>query len=149
MGRRPSPPPGVTTPGTRTWSNLGPLAARSQFNGTYYKAMDSGRPTAIVMDPSNPNGVFVATSGGGVWYAPDINGSYPSWSPITESLGSLAIGAMDVARGGGRGGDPLARARGRLRPEGGPGGEGKLQHRPPGRSPGGRPSPLSHRVAPG
>ncbi|HET9156242.1 MAG TPA: hypothetical protein VFN91_06220, partial [Myxococcaceae bacterium] len=90
-------PPGVSSPGTRSWQNLGPLAARSQFNGTYYKALDSGRPTAIVMDPSNPSGTFVATSGGGVWYAPDANGSYPSWTPITETLGSLAVGAMDVS----------------------------------------------------
>ena len=97
----PAAPPGTTTPGTRTWSNLGPLAARSQFNGTYYKAMDSGRPTAIVMDPTNPNGAFLATSGGGVWYAPDINGNYPSWTPITEGLGSLAVGAMDVSPGAG------------------------------------------------
>src|SRR5262249_57198627 len=88
---------GGPSPGTRSWQNIGPLAARSQFNGTYYKALDSGRPTAIVLDPSNPNGTFVATSGGGVWYAPDANGSYPSWTPITETLGSLAVGAMDVS----------------------------------------------------
>jgi hypothetical protein len=91
---------GGPSPGTRSWQNIGPLAARSQFNGTYYKALDSGRPTAIVVDPSNPDGVFVATSGGGVWYAPDANGSYPSWTPITETLGSLAVGAMDVAPNG-------------------------------------------------
>ncbi len=88
---------GASTPGTRVWSNIGPLAARSQFNGTYYKGMDTGRPTAIAMDPSNPNGVFVAFSGGGVWYASDFNSNYPSWSPITETLGFLGIGAMAIS----------------------------------------------------
>src|SRR5262249_5148726 len=89
--------PAAPSPGTRSWQNIGPLAAPSEFHGTYYRALDSGRPTAIVVAPSNPNGVFVATSGGGVWYAPDANGSYPSWTPITETLGSLAVGAMDVS----------------------------------------------------
>ena len=88
---------GATTPGTRAWSNIGPLAARSEFNGTYYKGMDTGRPTTIAMDPSNPSGVFVAFSGGGVWYAPDFNGNYPTWMPVTEALGSLAIGAMAIS----------------------------------------------------
>ncbi len=88
---------GASTPGTRVWSNIGPLAARSQFNGTYYKGMDTGRPTAIAMDPSNANGVFVAFSGGGVWHASDFNSNYPSWSPITETLGFLGIGAMAIS----------------------------------------------------
>jgi len=89
---------GASTPGTRVWSNIGPLAARSQFNGTYYKGMDTGRPTAIAMDPGNVNGIFVAFSGGGVWYAPDfVDGNYPSWKPITETLGFLGIGAMAIS----------------------------------------------------
>ena len=88
---------GATVPGTRAWSNIGPLAARSEFNGTYYKGMDTGRPNTIAVDPSSPSGIFVAFSGGGVWYAPDFNGNYPTWAPITETLGSLAIGAMAVS----------------------------------------------------
>ena len=86
---------GASTPGTRVWTNLGPLAARNEFNGTYYKAMDSGRPTAITVHPGDPNRVFLGTSGGGVWYA-DMSTNYPSWVPITETLGSLAIGAIAI-----------------------------------------------------
>ncbi len=88
---------GATTPGTRAWSNIGPLSARSEFNGTYYKGMDTGRPNTIAMDPIDPNSIYVAFSGGGVWHAPDFGGNYPTWAPITETLGQLAIGAMAIS----------------------------------------------------
>ncbi len=91
-----SVPASVSSPGTRTWRSIGPQAARTEFNGTYYKAMDSGRPTAIAMHPTDPNTIFLATSGGGLWYAPDFNSNYPTWRPLTETLGSLAIGAFAI-----------------------------------------------------
>src|SRR6266850_2393930 len=86
---------GSVNPGTRTWLSLGPQAARSEFNGSYYKAMDSGRPNTIAVHPTKPNTVYLATSGGGVWQADDF-GNFPTWFPITDTLGSLAIGAMSV-----------------------------------------------------
>src|SRR5512133_1744512 len=43
-----------TLAGTATWFNLGPAAARSEYNGTYYKAVDSGRVNKIRFDPRNP-----------------------------------------------------------------------------------------------
>jgi len=86
---------GATTPGTRTWANLGPLAARNEFNGSYYKALDSGRPTAIAVHPGDPNFVFLGTSGGGIWAA-DLSTNYPFWTPITDNLGALAIGAIAI-----------------------------------------------------
>jgi len=89
-------PAGVSSPGTRTWRSIGPQAARTEFNSTFYKAMDSGRPTAIAMHPTQPNTIFVATSGGGLWSARDFNGNYPTWTPLTDTLGSLAIGAFAI-----------------------------------------------------
>jgi hypothetical protein len=86
---------GSVNPGTRRWLSLGPQAARSQFNGTYYKAVDSGRATAVAVHPTKPRTVYLATSGGGVWQADDF-GNFPFWFPITDGLGSLAIGAMSV-----------------------------------------------------
>jgi hypothetical protein len=89
-------PASVSSPGTRTWRSIGPQAARTEFNSTFYKAMDSGRPTAIAIHPTQPNTIFVATSGGGLWSARDFNGNYPTWTPLTETLGSLAVGAFAI-----------------------------------------------------
>ncbi|HVE86833.1 MAG TPA: hypothetical protein VND93_28450 [Myxococcales bacterium] len=81
--------------GTRNWFNLGPASTRLAFNGTYYRAVDSGRATAIRMDPTQPNTIYLAVSGGGVWRADDF-GSYPTWVPKTDSLGALAVGALEL-----------------------------------------------------
>jgi hypothetical protein len=97
--------PGIG-PGTRTWFNLGPQAARNEFNGTYYKAMDSGRPNTIAVHPTKPNTVFLATSGGGVWRADDF-GNFPTWVPITDTLGTLAIGAMSLSSTVDANGEPI------------------------------------------
>src|SRR5712664_1404020 len=86
---------GATVPGTRKWNNLGPLAARSEFNGSFYKGMDSGRVTAIAVHPGNPYLTFLGTSGGGVWFA-DMSSNFPSWRPITDNLAALAIGAIAI-----------------------------------------------------
>jgi len=83
----------LTPTGTALWTNLGPMAARRQYNGTYYQATDAGRVNDIAVDPRNARAVYIATSGGGIWFAPDF-GQYPTWQPITDGLGSLAIGAI-------------------------------------------------------
>jgi hypothetical protein len=81
--------------GTRPWINLGPGSARSSYNGTYYKAIDSGRATQIRVHPTNPKTVYLATAGGGVWRTTDF-GQFPTWTPLTDGMGSLAIGAMEL-----------------------------------------------------
>jgi photosystem II stability/assembly factor-like uncharacterized protein len=84
-----------TPAGTATWVNIGPGSARSSYNGTYYKSIDSGRATKIRIKPGDPKTVYLATSGGGVWKTTDF-GQFPTWTPLTDKLGTLAIGAMDV-----------------------------------------------------
>src|SRR5262249_48662073 len=42
-----------------------------------------------------PNTVYLAVSGGGLWRTTDF-GTYPTWTPMTDTLGALAIGALDV-----------------------------------------------------
>ncbi|MBF5041222.1 hypothetical protein FGE12_02405 [Aggregicoccus sp. 17bor-14] len=86
---------GPAAAGTRPWLSLGPGTARSSYNGTYYKSIDSGRPTQIRVKPGDPKTVYLATSGGGLWKATDF-GQYPTWLPLTDNLGSLAIGALDI-----------------------------------------------------
>src|SRR5206468_12595112 len=45
--------------------------------------------------PGDPNFVFLGTSGGGIWVA-NLSTNYPFWTPITDNLGALAIGAIAI-----------------------------------------------------
>ncbi|MGZ6142287.1 MAG: hypothetical protein ACXWLM_03060, partial [Myxococcales bacterium] len=90
----------IQDPGAKAWVNLGPAAADFETNGGYYYKVDSGRMRRILVDPRDANVVYLATSGGGVWKTFDaLNAAGPHWEPITETIGSLAIGsiAMDPA----------------------------------------------------
>jgi hypothetical protein len=78
-----------------TWVSLGPTDAFSQYNGGAYEAADSGRPNDVVVDPRNPNVMYLGLSGGGVWKT--FNGlasTGPSWAPTTDALPNLAVGAL-------------------------------------------------------
>ncbi|MFN2507533.1 MAG: hypothetical protein ABR589_02035 [Chthoniobacterales bacterium] len=79
-----------------TWTNLGPNRASYLRNGSYtLNKTDSGRVVEIVPDPSNADVLYVGMSGGGVWKTTDaISAAQPTWTPLTESLGSLSCGAL-------------------------------------------------------
>jgi photosystem II stability/assembly factor-like uncharacterized protein len=66
------------------WSNIGPSSGSENY-------FDSGRLTGIVIHPEDSNVIYVASAGGGVWKT--TNGG-ASWSPKTESVGSLGCGAL-------------------------------------------------------
>ena len=53
----------------------------------------SGRLTSIAIDPRNSATVYVAAAGGGVWKTTNRGAS---WRPLTDSLPSLASGAVAV-----------------------------------------------------
>jgi photosystem II stability/assembly factor-like uncharacterized protein len=83
-----------------TFINVGPTRADLEqalvfYNGAYhaipYTAIDSGRARQIITHPSNPNILFMATSGGGVWKSFDRGAG---WEPITDSLGTLSVGTL-------------------------------------------------------
>jgi photosystem II stability/assembly factor-like uncharacterized protein len=84
------------------WVNLGPRTANFEKNGVTYFKVDSGRPRTILVHPTNPDIVYLATSGGGVWKTFDATAAIdatngPHWTPITETLGSLSIGALAMS----------------------------------------------------
>src|ERR1700676_433560 len=54
----------------------------------------SGRVAAIAGDPTDPNTIYVAPAGGGVWKT--SNGG-TSWSPLTDSQATTNMGAIAVA----------------------------------------------------
>ena len=88
----------TTTSTTATsWTNLGPNRARYIKNGSYtlYKT-DSGRVVEIVPDPKDANILYVAMSGGGVWKTTNALADQPTWTALTEGLGSLSCGALAI-----------------------------------------------------
>jgi hypothetical protein len=96
-------PSSPTVQGNAPWRSMGPYWARTQFNGFYYSAADTGRVMTVKVHPTNSSLVYVGTSGGGIWKNASFNNSSraasstPTWVPLTDSLGSLAIGGFDLA----------------------------------------------------
>ncbi len=81
-----------------TWTNLGPNKANFIKNGSSnLQKTDAGRVVEIVPDPTNADILYVAMAGGGVWKTTNaISAAQPTWTPITESLGSLSTGALAI-----------------------------------------------------
>ena len=77
-------------PGT-AWINLGPTRADFEDNGGRYIAEDSGRARNILTHPSNPNILYMATAGGGVWKSYDGGAG---WEPLTDRLGTTSVGTL-------------------------------------------------------
>jgi hypothetical protein len=80
-----------------SWVSLGPTDAPKEFNYFTIDGVDSGRPTAIVVDPRDANVVYVATSGGGVWKTYNFLATTgPTWIPTTDTLPNLAVGSLAI-----------------------------------------------------
>lgn len=75
------------------WTNIGPTKANYAINGGTLNVTDAGRVNSIVTDPDNPNVIYVAFSGGGVWKSTD-GGS--TWAAKTETLGTLSTGSLEM-----------------------------------------------------
>lgn len=81
----------------RTWVPLGPTDASREYNGVDIDGVDSGRPSSIIVDPRDPNIVYLAVSGGGVWKTFDfLAPAGPTWMPLTDTQPNLAIGALAI-----------------------------------------------------
>ena len=72
-----------------TWTAIGPAPLPNGSAGA-----DSGRVTAVVVDPTNPSIVYLGAAQGGVWRSLDGGGT---WAPIFDNAQSLAIGALALA----------------------------------------------------
>ncbi|WP_253978713.1 WD40/YVTN/BNR-like repeat-containing protein [Pyxidicoccus xibeiensis] len=80
----------------QSWVSLGPTDARFQFNGTRYLQVDSGRISGIAVHPREQNIAYLSTTGGGVWKTFDLFSPDPVWHPVTELIGNLAVGMMEM-----------------------------------------------------
>ncbi len=80
---------------TAAWQPLGPNGITSATFGTL-----TGRITALATDPNDTTGntLYAGTTGGGVWKSTNAAGplSAASFTPLTDALASLSIGALAV-----------------------------------------------------
>jgi hypothetical protein len=79
-----------------TWVNLGPTDAPEEINYLPIAGVDSGRPNNIVVDPRDPDVVYVAVSGGGIWKTYDFLSASPHWNPAFDTRPNLAVGALAI-----------------------------------------------------
>ena len=56
----------------------------------------SGRITAIAVDPSDSNTVYVGGAQGGVWKTTNAGDAHPTWKPLTDHQASLAVGSIAI-----------------------------------------------------
>src|SRR5258706_2700323 len=92
--RMPSPAREITsppTPGASNWTQLGPMAIP---NGQTYggaRVLVAGRVTAIMVDPTDSNTLYVGSANAGVWKSTDDGAN---WTSKSDFEASVAIGAL-------------------------------------------------------
>jgi hypothetical protein len=88
------------SPASAQWVSIGPTdVAKKEYNGDEYVANDTGRGQAIRVDPLDPNTLYFAVSGGGVWRTSNFGSATPDWTPLMDAVGNLSVGAMDLYPG--------------------------------------------------
>ena len=77
------------------WVNIGPTTADFTQNGLVLHKVDSGRLRAILPDTADATGntVYVLASGGGLWKTTTFTSTTPTWTPLTDFIGSNLSGS--------------------------------------------------------
>src|SRR6266851_887738 len=88
-----NPPDGVPS-----WRSLGPTQAKYQTNGVTLQVSDSGRIRTILPHPTDPDTVYVLTSGGGLWKTTTFTHTNPRWVAKTDALISTTGGSVAFGR---------------------------------------------------
>ena len=83
-----------------TWVNLGPTTSAFTQNGTTLTKIDSGRLRTILPDPADATGntVYLLASGGGLWKTTNFLSTSPTWTPLTDFIGSNLSGSAAFGR---------------------------------------------------
>ncbi len=82
----------AAAPAVPTWTELGPDPIPNGQTGVVEVPV-SGRVTAIAIDPTNENIVYVGAAQGGVYRTTDGG---TTWTPLMDSAQSLSIGAITI-----------------------------------------------------
>ena len=78
---------------TSAWTQIGPDAIAQSPEDT--GPVMSGRIETAAAVPGNPNIMYVAADGGGVWETTDWLATSPTWVPLTDSQSSTVTGSGD------------------------------------------------------
>ncbi len=78
-----------------TWIPIGPEGADYETNGAITLfARDSGRARKFLPHPTDPDTLYILTSGGGLWVTHNFTSSATTWTPLTDNLPTTAGGSM-------------------------------------------------------
>lgn len=82
------------------WTSLGPTTSAFTQNGIQLTKVDSGRLRAILPDTADATGntVYVLASGGGLWKTTNFLTNPPTWTPLTDFIGSNLSGSVSFGR---------------------------------------------------
>jgi hypothetical protein len=69
--------------------NVGPLDLQGQYLNEVVGAI-----TTVAAHPTNANILYIGTANGGIWRTTNATSSSPTWTPLTDQLNSLSIGAL-------------------------------------------------------
>ncbi len=95
-GLDPLPPTGgppIIPLNTSSWTLIGPAPVSKTIN-LPGDGPTSGRLVGVAPDPTNPNIIYIAAAGGGVWKTTDGG---TTWAPLTDGQATLFMGAIAVA----------------------------------------------------
>ncbi|TFW33626.1 WD40/YVTN/BNR-like repeat-containing protein [Massilia horti] len=91
--------PGAVAPnGVPRWQSIGPTRATRKENELKLGVTDSGRLRNILPHPTDPNTVYLLSSGGGIWKTTNFEAPYPTWTPITDKVITTSGGAAAFGR---------------------------------------------------
>ncbi|MDZ4685792.1 MAG: choice-of-anchor D domain-containing protein, partial [Planctomycetaceae bacterium] len=77
------------------WIEQGPNATQNaQIRNVAPDNRVTGAIQAVLAHPTNPNVLYVGSVNGGIWKTTNATAANPTWTPQTDFLGSLSIGAM-------------------------------------------------------
>ncbi|HMF08171.1 MAG TPA: hypothetical protein VKJ00_03475, partial [Thermoanaerobaculia bacterium] len=90
-------PPGGSE-SSPTWVSIGPGTIPNGQTDPAVGPLNpvSGRVSAIAVDPSNPDIVYMGGAQGGVWKTTNARTSNPIWTPLTDHQPSLAVGDIKI-----------------------------------------------------
>src|SRR5882672_3724347 len=81
------------------WVPIGPEGADYETNGAFTGFVrDSGRVRRILPHPTDPDTLYLLTSGGGLWVTHNFTSSATTWTPLTDLLPTTTGGSVAFGR---------------------------------------------------